>query len=211
MKHAQQSHIRELGESLDGHRKRQQALHPKLTITDMYNVLEKLRAGEPLSDKDRLIHEQGLVSVLKQIHDDLDVAVADAYGWPVDQPDEEILRRLVALNAERTEEEKHGLIRWLRPEFQNPGGTSANQGSLNLPTTQKIGKATKLEKQPWPKSLADQAHAVRAALIAATAPSTAADLSRRFKNAKADRINELLATLAALGQARKVSDDRFVA
>ena len=42
------------------------------------------------------IHEQGLVSVLRQIHDELDTAVADAYGWPVDLTDEQILERLVA-------------------------------------------------------------------------------------------------------------------
>src|SRR3712207_7436546 len=33
--------------------------------------------------------------------------------------DEQILQRLVALNHERAEEEKRGVIRWLRPEFQN--------------------------------------------------------------------------------------------
>ena len=55
-----------------------------------------------------MIHEQGLVSVLKQIHDDLDAAVAEAYGWAGDLSDEEILRRLVGLNAERAEEEKRG-------------------------------------------------------------------------------------------------------
>ena len=43
----------------------------------MYNVLEKLRAGESLTDKERLTHEMGLVSVLKQIHDELDRAVFD--------------------------------------------------------------------------------------------------------------------------------------
>ena len=67
--------IRDLGIRLDSHRKRQQALHPTLTMTGMYNVLEKLRSGEPLTAKEKLIHEQGLVSVLKQIHDDLDAAV----------------------------------------------------------------------------------------------------------------------------------------
>ena len=36
---AQQVAIRALGEALDAHRKRQQALHPRLTLTDMYNVL----------------------------------------------------------------------------------------------------------------------------------------------------------------------------
>ncbi|MCB1205191.1 MAG: class I SAM-dependent DNA methyltransferase, partial [Verrucomicrobiae bacterium] len=35
--------LRELGEQLDAHRKRQQALHPHLTLTGIYNVLEKLR------------------------------------------------------------------------------------------------------------------------------------------------------------------------
>jgi hypothetical protein len=29
------------------------------------------------------IPEQGLVSVLKQVHDEPDAAVFDAYGWPV--------------------------------------------------------------------------------------------------------------------------------
>ena len=45
-----------------------------------YNVLEKLRAGEELTAKDKAIHEQGLVSVPRQIHDDLDTTVLDAYG-----------------------------------------------------------------------------------------------------------------------------------
>ena len=35
--------------------------------------------------------------------------------------EETILHRLVALNAERAAEERRGLIRWLRPDFQRPG------------------------------------------------------------------------------------------
>jgi hypothetical protein len=208
---AQKSRIRVLGESLDAHRKRQQALHPKLTITDMYNVLEKLRKNEELTPWDRLIHEQGLVSVLRQIHDDLDTAVADAYGWPADLSDEEILRRLVALNAERAEEEKRGLIRWLRPDFQNPTGAQAAQGTLGLQPAAAAGKAKEAEKLPWPKSLAEQAQSVRAALAGQAKPATAAELSKQFKGAKTERVGELLATLAALGQARTVAGDRFVA
>jgi hypothetical protein len=176
----------------------------------MYNVLEKLRKNEELTDKDRLIHEQGLVSVLRQIHDDLDAAVAEAYGWPNDLSDEEILRRLVALNAERAEEEKRGIIRWLRPEFQNPTGQSANQGTLGLTATAGE-KKKKAEKLPWPKTLAEQAQAVRLALASRGKPTTAADLCKQFKNAKAERVAELLATLTALGQARAVEGERFVA
>src|SRR4051812_27266847 len=87
----QKARIRELGEALDAHRKRQQAQHPTLTITDMYNVLEKLRAGAALTDRERLTHEAGLVSVLNQIYDELDAAVFEAYGWPQTLTDEEIL------------------------------------------------------------------------------------------------------------------------
>ncbi len=62
-------------------RKRQQERHPGLTLTGIYNVLEKLRSGEPLTAKEKLIHDQGLVTVLRQIHDELDEAVLEAYGW----------------------------------------------------------------------------------------------------------------------------------
>ena len=38
---------------------------------------------------------------LENIHGRLDAAVADAYGWPADLADGEILERLLALNLER--------------------------------------------------------------------------------------------------------------
>jgi hypothetical protein len=47
----------------------------------MYNVLEKLKTGEALNAKEKVIHEHGLVAVLKTLHDELDRAVLDAYGW----------------------------------------------------------------------------------------------------------------------------------
>lgn len=136
--------IRNLAEQLDAHRKLQQERHPGLTMTGMYNVLEKLRSGDVLTPKDRTLHEQGLVSVLRQLHDELDAAVLSAYGWSDllsllriahgnDAPSEDqtrdyakrafdvaILQRLVALNVVRAAEEARGQIRWLRPEFQNP-------------------------------------------------------------------------------------------
>ena len=144
-----QSRIRDLGEQLDAHRKRQQAAHPELTLTGMYNVLETLRSGEPLSPKERAIHEQGLVSVLRQLHDEIDAAVLAAYGWsdllpalrvahgndapPEGQTrddakrafDDAVLERLVALNAERAAAEARGEVLWLRPEFQNPAAQRA--------------------------------------------------------------------------------------
>jgi hypothetical protein len=49
--------IRDLGERLDAHRKRQQELYSDLTLTGIYNVLEKLRSGEALTAKDKAIHD----------------------------------------------------------------------------------------------------------------------------------------------------------
>ena len=43
---------------------------------------------------------------LDHAHRALDQAVAAAYGWPADLADEEILRRLLALNRERLNAEK---------------------------------------------------------------------------------------------------------
>ena len=39
---------------------------------------------------------------LDHAHRVLDEAVATAYGWPADLSDDEVLRRLLALNRERT-------------------------------------------------------------------------------------------------------------
>ena len=43
---------------------------------------------------------------LQNAHAKLDDAVADAYGWPHDLTDEQILDRLLALNLERAEEQQ---------------------------------------------------------------------------------------------------------
>jgi len=55
------SHIRAIGEELDAHRKARQAEFPALTLTQMYNVLEKLRTAEPLTPEDERIKQEGLV------------------------------------------------------------------------------------------------------------------------------------------------------
>ena len=48
---AQQARIRAFAERLDAHRKRQQARHPTLTLTEMYNVLARLCALVPNPDR----------------------------------------------------------------------------------------------------------------------------------------------------------------
>ncbi|MFT5196506.1 MAG: hypothetical protein ACI85U_003542, partial [Candidatus Promineifilaceae bacterium] len=217
----QKARIRELAEQLDSHRKRQQAQHLKLGLTDMYNVLEKLRAEEPLSDKEKVIHEQGLVSILKQIHDDLDAAVFEAYGWPYDLTDEEILERLVALNAERAAEEAAGHVRWLRPEYQAPEEYAQQQASqmalipqADKPVERQLAGVVVAEKQPWPKALAEQAQAVRSVLADFGTAVTVEQVARAF-TAKVTKkhlgtVEAWLDTLVALGQAAE-GDGRYSA
>jgi len=213
---SQEGRIRAIAEELDAHRKQQQTMDPDLTITGMYNVLEKLRSCEALTAKDKVIHEQGLVSVLKKLHDDLDAVVFDAYGWPHDLTDEQILERLVALNAERAAEEKRGLIRWLRPEFQNPQGgkpgkpapqqelaatetpdDAPDEAAANTSTVAPATAAT-----AWPKKLSEQIAAIRDLVARAHGkqdPWTIETVCAAFKGAKKTDVEEVLESLEALG------------
>lgn len=200
-------HLRTLGEELDAHRKRQQAAHPKLTLTHMYNVLEKHRAGETIEGKDREIYDQGLIGILRDLHDQIDAAVAEAYGWPVDLSDKDILLRLVALNKERAEEEARGHIRWLRPDYQNPTGVQAAKGKTS---EMELGAVAKVEKAPWPKTLPEQIAAVREAL-SEMGEATPEQIARRFLRARTTAVQPLLDSLAALGQAEKGEDGRYAA
>ena len=102
---AQKTRLRALGEDLDAHRKARAAEHPKLTLTGMYNCLEKLRAGQRIEGKDREIYDQGLIGILRDLHDQIDTATAEAYGWPVSLSDDAILQNLVTLNRTRAAEE----------------------------------------------------------------------------------------------------------
>jgi hypothetical protein len=231
----QTTRIRDLAEQLDAHRKRQQAAHETLTLTGMYNVLEKLKSGEALTAKEKVIHEHGLVSVLKTLHDELDAAVLAAYGWGDLAPlladaaqkeaaSETLLVRLVALNAERAAEEAKGQIRWLRPEYQHPAGKPTNAGAANAlaeeadqdaatgDDTTKVASTAATPRDPWPASLPEQVAAVARVLAASSAPLTLADLAARFtgKGPWKKRLPQIIDTLEALGRARRDVEGRVV-
>lgn len=203
----QKARLRALGEELDAHRKRQQSAFPKLTLTQMYNVLEKLRTGGPIEGMDREIYDQGLIGILRDLHDQIDAIVAEAYGWPVGLSDENILSRLVALNNERREEEARGHIRWLRPEYQNPVG---KQATKDKNAEMDLGIETKFEKAAWPKTLPEQIAAVRQ-VLSDMGDASAEQIARRFIRARITSVEPLLESLAALGQAEKIERGRYTA
>ena len=63
----------------------------------------------------------------------------------------------------------------------------------------------------WPATLAEQAIAVRSALSDATGPATPADLARAFAKVRAPKVEAILRTLTALGQARRTDAGGYVA
>ncbi len=230
--------IGELAEQIDAHRKARQAAHPTLTLTGLYNVLDKLRAGQALTPKDRAVHEQGLVSVLRSLHDELDAAVLAAYGWQdlgaaphaLDASHsawtDALLHRLVELNARRAAEEAAGTVRWLRPEYQRPGaqaqqarmdlGTEDTEGTQDTENAQTARTAAgaapaSTPPQPWPATLPEQIKIVANVLSQSPTPLDLDTLASRFKarGRWRDRLPTILDTLAAIGRAHALGEGRW--
>ncbi|MCC7000983.1 MAG: class I SAM-dependent DNA methyltransferase, partial [Gemmatimonadaceae bacterium] len=187
-----------IGERLDSHRQDAIARDPRITMTKMYNVIEKLRTGEPLTPAERTIHELAACGILRDLHDQLDRLVAEAYGWAWPMQKDEILERLVALHDERAEEEKRGLIRWLRPDYQIP-----KFAPKQLPATldlqdepapkPKRGKKVGADKAPvstvaakilWPTTVVDQITVISG--LVALRPLDAAGVTESFVSARSD-------------------------
>jgi len=229
------SRIAELAEQLDALRKRVLAEHADLTLTGLYNVLEKLRAldnvnnvgrksgfiapsaecvttnlSASLTAKEKDIHQRGLVGVLQSLHVELDTEVLAAYGW-ADQPDTAtLLDRLTALNTQRSTEEAAGNVRWLRPTLQSPtsvptGVSLSSMSQLEIADTP--APVTPAAKHPWPASLPEQVAAVARVLAASPIPLSETAIAARFsgKGAWKKRLLPLLETLVALGRARVVN------
>ena len=206
--------LRDLGEELDATRKIVQAEHPDLTLTGLYNVLEKVRNQTPLDARDEDVKDRGRVLILKDLHDQIDRATADAYGWPHDLSDEQILERLVALNAEQAAEEAAGHVRWLRPEYQIPRfarGAARKTGELDLKDTV-VAIDTSLPA--FPKDKGEQVMAIRAVLQASSRPMDAAAVSRAFKGGGKrieQRVVQALNTLVRYAEVTALADNSFVA
>ena len=229
--------LTELGDRLDSFRKERLKEHEFLTMTSLYNVLERVRELENgcdvplLATKEKEIHKAGLVSVLKGIHDDIDRAVFEAYGWAdlipalvgkpgatapsphksqeQEEAEEELLARLVALNQERAEEERHGVVRWLRPDYQipklghkvkTPEDAEQVEAQLVVPTVAD-GKPT------WPKDEMDRIRVVRDMLNRASGPVTPKFLGAAFRGRNSARrtkgIEKALQVLVAAGVAQQ--------
>jgi hypothetical protein len=202
----QRGAIADIAEELDRHRKEALARDERVTMTGMYNVLEKLRSGAALAAKEREIHELAACGVLAEYHDALDKLVAGAYGWPWPLSREVILERLVALHDARVAEERAGVVRWLRPEYQMPrfgSGAEVEVAPAATPTTPSPAAAPR----PWPASVIAQLTAVQSLLDVASL--TAEEAAERFVDAPLETVRAQLELLSGAGEAWRDADDRY--
>ncbi len=164
--------IRELGERLDAHRKSRQAAHPDLTLTGLYNVLAQLRSADRLAQP----------------------------GPESEALEQEILTRLVTLNRERAAEEAKGHIRWLRPDFQNPGTEQST--TLNIEVTPQGLTPAPASTHPWPAALPARVALIKSLLN--TLPPDSALLAKHLTGPatpkRKSEITAILETLKLLGQ-----------
>jgi hypothetical protein len=118
--------------------------------------------------------------------------------------EEEVLANLVALNKERAKEEKRGLVRWLRPDYQIPRFGSDKEKAEQIEadlggSAEPAGKAG--SKPSFPSDDGEQTALVFNALIEAGAALNAADVAARFKQGQKIRpaVSSVLVSLSRLG------------
>jgi hypothetical protein len=207
---AQRAAIAEAAEELDATRKRVLAENADLTLTGLYNAIEKIRAGSELSPAERDVQKRGQTLILKRVHDLIDVAVAEAYGWPVDLDEQSLLERILALNAERSTIETRGEVAWLRPAYQAP---KFGKGAFAVEDT---GLDAGIAKQPtlplFPTRREAQPLAVMDELAKAGGPLSVAMIAGRFRKGGPHiepRVREVLAVLNHYGHVANPANDVY--
>lgn len=196
---------------LDNHRIVALSRDPLVTMTGMYNVIEKLKTGDALTAKELATYESAACGVLRDLHEELDALVAKAYGWTWPASPEFILERLVAVHDQRFEEERAGQVRWLRPEYQRPRFSvpSDKEATLYLEneTTMPAMPNAIVSQKDWPADAIGQITALRA--LAAASPCTVDEAIGRFVGARRNIVARHLDTLAMLGEVEHDSQGRY--
>lgn len=178
---------------------RRKALERGFSITKVYNVIAKRRAGEQLTLREQPVYEKGLAGILFQLHSDLDEAALRAYGWPPDIADAQIIERLALMNVERAAEERSGVVRWLRPDFQNTAGAAAARQAAAAEQLRPIVSSAR--SLNWPATVPEQIAVMRATLSDGHW-RTVEELTAEFAGASSiEAVQLALQSLEALGLA----------
>ena len=92
------------------------------------------------------------------------------------------------------------MIRWLRPEFQNPSGQkAATQTEMVDSEESEEDTAATTAAKAWPKKLPEQIAAVRDLLLGQASAWTAKQVAKQFKGTKLKELELVLESLTALG------------
>lgn len=204
-----QHEIAALAEELDGLRKLVLGTHSDLTLTTIYNVLEDLRVGRQLDAKGQDVKARGRVLIIKDLHDRIDAAVTQAYGWDAGIDDQAILVELVALNAQRAASERMGTYYWLRPEYQaDKFGALAHRADR----VQAINFGSPTRKIALPAELPLQAAEVLKLFPTETLPVAVDEIATHFAPGRANLaiVAEVLDSLATQGEIERQHDGRYV-
>lgn len=152
-----------------------------------------------------------MILILKELHDTLDALVFEAYGWPADLSDNQILENLVELNQKRALEERVGHVKWLRPDYQIPRfGSDVEKARLRHEKERARATQAALEldddlqqkKPPYPTDRElEETAAVMRVLASATGPVTSEDIARQFSQGRRvqQRVEATLAALSRMG------------
>jgi len=134
-----------------------------------------------------------MVSTLRQLHDTRPRRGPIATAGPGRFPDEEILERVVVLNAAEPRE-ANGNIRWLRSRIPEAALAGEKQSTLGLQTcrTQNPGRPKTHRRQrretAWPTGLADRGSRRQVALAGEEKPGVRRpSLAKRFARARPGR------------------------
>lgn len=196
----QRVHIGALAEEIDETRKQVLAEHADLSLTVLYNMRDKLLNNEPLDLVERNQRTRGRVDIITELHHQLDTAVAAAYNLRTDLSNEQIVSSLVALNAERANEERRGIVRWLRPKYQLGRAGVVSVGKK--PEVARVGTElfeSSAIKRAFPRDAIGQTAAVLADLR--TGSVSTDELASRYKQGRkvAPQIDATLQALTRLG------------
>jgi hypothetical protein len=201
------SRIGGLAEHIDAHRRQSFACDPSLTLTNLYNVVEKLRTGESLSVAERWTHDLGACGVLLDLHNQLDAAVAEAYGWEWPLKKDDLLDRLVELHDLRIEEESKEQVLWLRPDYQT--AESLFPAAPIRPAFSGADDEAPLQPPTWPMETSGQIETLLYEL--AKGPISVEEALSRFQGADLEALVRHLEALSWMGEVRKGPDNRYYA
>ncbi len=204
--------LRDFSRKLETLRTRALSENGRISLTDLYNLVEiervylNSKGVRVLSEERREHHKRRLVRYVRSIHDDIDRVVLGVYGWPdlipalvgkpgattpslhktpeQEEAEEELLSRLVALNRERAAEEMGGHVRWLRRDYQEPrlSHKVRKRDDVEQVEAALVVPETADGRPAWPKDEMHQIRIVRELLSRAPSPLAPDALSAAFRS-----------------------------